>query len=450
MKKNKFIKWLFICASTVIVLVILLLKQVESPSYPTQSYYKKTITALDSAFNQLDQTSNELVLAGWDKQNITPNKPVRIVGYGIQDDFERVNDSIYVRTTVFSQGKKRFALISYDLLFVHPNVVDRVANELLSKHIHLDGIYYAATHSHNSFGGWGFNRLFDEVILDGEEDHVIQLIVNQTIESINNSINNLDSTLISSGSFNFEKFIRNRIPGEEALDPWMHVIQLVHPTQKDTALIATFSAHATCLFSIMDKNVLSGDYPGMMSKAYENVNKQFTFCAGGVASFSPRNTKSALKETETYAQQMLKPLIDSISTITPKKTTQLSFFKTPLYLPEPIFRIGDNYQLRPWLFKSTIGFVQPHLQFLRIGHVRFLGFPGEISGELYQEELEKAKEKNVSLVITSLNGNYTGYFMPQSYYQTKTCHELREMNWFGPQSGQYFKDLIHHIIDHIN
>ncbi len=449
MKKNKFIKRLLISVCIVITICILLIKQVESPSYTSQSYFKNTITAVDSAIHQLDNT-NEPVLAGWDKQNITPIKPVRIVGYGIQDDFEVVNDSIYVRTTVFSQGKNRFALISYDLLFVHPNIVDLVGKALLSKHIRLDGIYYAATHSHNSFGGWGFNRLFDEVMLDGEENHVIQLMVDQTIKSINNSINSLDTTLISSGSFNFKDFIRNRIPGEEALDPWMHVLQLVHTTKKDTALIATFSAHATCLFSIKDKNVLSGDYPGMMSKAYENADKQFTFCAGGVASFSPKNSKSALKETEVYAQHMLKPLLDSISTKTPEKTTQLSFFKTKLYLPEPVFRISDNYQLRPWLFKSTVGFVEPHLQFLRIGNVTFLGFPGEISGELYQKELEKAKEKNVSLVITSLNGNYTGYFMPESYYHTKTCHELREMNWFGPQSGQYFKDLIHHIIDHIN
>ena len=450
MKKNKFIKRLLISLFIVIVLGILLFKQVESPSYTSEPYFKKTITALDSAINQLDHTSNEQVLAGWDRQNITPKAPVRIVGYGIQDDFDVVNDSIHVRTTVFSQGKKRFALISYDLLFVHPNIVNRVANKLQAQNTHLDGIYYAATHSHNSIGGWGFYRLFDEIILDGEENLVIQLVVNQTIESINNSIKNLDTTLISSGSFNFQDFIRNRIPGEDALDPWMHVLQLIHPIKKDTALIATFSAHATCLFSIKDENVLSGDYPGMMSKQYENVNKQFTFCAGGVASFSPRNTKSAIKETEEYAQNLLNPLIDSISTIKPEKTTQLNFFKTPLYLSEPIFRIGDNYQLRPWLFKSTIGFVEPHLQFLRIGNVTFLGFPGEISGELYQEELEKAKEKNVSLVITSLNGNYTGYFMPQSYYHTKTCHELREMNWFGPQSGQYFKNLIHHIIDHIN
>ena len=67
------------------------------------------------------------MLAGWDKQNITPTEPVRIVGYGIQEDFETVNDSIYVRTTVFSQGEKTYALISYDFLFVHPNIVNQVA-----------------------------------------------------------------------------------------------------------------------------------------------------------------------------------------------------------------------------------------------------------------------------------------------------------------------------------
>lgn len=450
MKKNKFIKWLLISLSIVLVLFVLLVKRVESPAYQSQPYYKKTISALDSAIRLLDTTSNQPVLAGWDKQNITPKKPVRIIGYGIQDDFDVVHDSTYVRTTVFSQGQKRFALISYDLLLVHPNIVNRVANELRTQQIDLNGIYYAATHSHNSFGGWGFNRIFDEIILDGEENHVIQLVVNQTVQSINNAINNLDTTLISAGSFNFQDFIRNRIPDEEALDPWMHTLQLVHPTKKDTALIATFSAHATCLFSIMDKNVLSGDYPGMMSNHYESPNKQFTFCAGGVASFSPTNTKSAIKETKEYAQSMLQPLIDSISMIKPEQVTQLNFFKTTLHLPEPIFRISNHYQLRPWLFKSTIGFIEPQLQLLRIGNTTFLGFPGEISGELYQEELEKAKEKNVSLVVTSLNGNYTGYFMPQNYYQTKTCHELREMNWFGPQSGQYFKDLIHYIADHIN
>lgn len=450
MKKNKFINYLLISLFVLIGLSLLFFKQVDSPPFLSQDYYKKTVTGLDSAINQLDTTTNQPVLAGWDKQNITPKQPVRIVGYGIQAKFESVNDSIYVRTTVFSQGGKKYALISYDFLFVHPNLVYRIADEINSQHLTLDGIYYAATHSHNSFGGWGFNRLFDKIILDGEKDHVIERVVSQTIASIKNAINNIDTTLISTETFNFQDFIRNRIPDEDTLDPWMHAMQLVHPSKKDTALIAVFSAHATSLFSIKDENVLSGDYPGMMSQLYESANKQFTFCAGGVASFSPRNSKSAIKETASYAQALLTPLRDSIAAITPKTVTQLQFFKIKLHLPEPIFRINDTYQVRPWLFKRIIGYIEPDIQFLRVGNMVFLGFPGEISGELYQEELKNAKEKNVSLAVTSLNGNYTGYVMPQDYYDEKTCHELREMNWFGPQSGLYFKKLIHHMTDHIN
>lgn len=450
MKKSRFIKRLLISIGFLLFLAFFLIKKVNPRPFKEESYYTETLQALDSCLAGLD-TSKKIVFAGWSKKNITPKSPVRIVGYGLQDDFKTVNDSIHVRTTVFAQGKKKYALISYDLLFIHPNITLNLEKSLTRQNVQLDGIYYTATHTHNSFGGWGFDRYFDDLLLDGEENHIMDLIINQSVESIKEAITRLDTTLISTGSFNFKDFIRNRIPDEEFLDPWIHTLQLIHPTKGDTSLITTFSAHATCLFSIMDENILSGDYPGMMSSVYESTNKkQFTFCAGGVASFSPRNTKSAIPETQEYAMKMLLPLLDSISTKQSSIVTSLQFFKSKLKMPEPIFRISENYQLKPWLFKQTIGFIEPEIAFLRIGTSIFIGFPGEISGELYQDEIQRSKEKNVSLIVTSLNGNYTGYAMPEDYYHEKTCHELRDMNWFGPQSGNYFKTLIQEIVNHIN
>ena len=442
-------KWFLGSIALLLLLLFITIQKIDETSYTSKEYYPKTLSALDSAFKISSVQTGE-VSAGWAKANITPLAPTRIVGFGIQEKFETVNDSVFVRAFVFQQNNKSYAMLSYDLLFVHPHLRNAVEKQLKQEGIAMEGMYYTATHSHNSFGGWGFNRLVDDLVVAGEDKAIMDQVVTQTVNAIKAAIQNTSTTEIGYGKFDFNKYIRNRITEEGELDPWMHVLKLVHTQNGDTALITTFSAHATCLFGVMDENILSGDYPSIVSSSLENQGYAISmFCTGGVASFSPRHETSNIKGMMNYSKAVADSLKSVISSIKVAPVNELEFLKFPVYLDEPTFRISEYYQLKPYLFNKIMGEIEAGITVFKLGEHCFLGMPGEISGELYQEEIEQAAQKNINLMVTSLNGDYIGYVVPGHYYHSVSCKEVREMNWFGSSSGEYFEELLNRVLDHL-
>ena len=49
-------------------------------------------------------------------------------------------------------------------------------------------------------------------------------------------------------------------------------------------------------------------------------------------------------------------------------------------------------------------------------------------------------------MITSFNGDYLGYVNPEKYYFTISKPETREMNWYGPQAGEYIVALVNELL----
>lgn len=422
------------------------LESVDESSFIDQEFHGSSVANIDSAFSANPSTIGE-VLAGWGKSNITPQKPVRIVGYGIQDEFETVHDSVYVRSFVFRQKDKNYLMLSYDLLFIHPNLKHRLEHRLENENLIFDGIYYSATHSHNSFGGWGYNKMVDDLVVAGEDEEILEHVIDQTIEAINESEKTLGEVNIGYGKFDFQEYIRNRIKWNGPIDPWLHVVKLVREDKKDSALVTVFSAHATCLFTKMDDNILSGDYPGNLSLSFEKGYGVSMFCAGGIASFSPVYKHSNVEGLMDYSGRMFNALEDSIQAIQVDSINEIRFAEMEIQLPAPTFRVSENIRLKPYLFNALMGEVNAHIKYFQLGDISFLGMPGEISGEIYQQELLMANQKGKKLIVTSLNGDYIGYVVPHKYYHTESCREVREMNWFGPVSGEYFDALINKVID---
>ena len=46
---------------------------------------------------------------------------------------------------------------------------------------------------------------------------------------------------------------------------------------------------------------------------------------------------------------------------------------------------------------------------------------------------------------TSFDGSYVGYITEDSHYDLNR-YETRVMNWYGPQNGQYFQEIINSIL----
>ena len=78
-----------------------------------------------------------------------------------------------------------------------------------------------------------------------------------------------------------------------------------------------------------------------------------------------------------------------------------------------------------------------------------MGTSCDFSGEIYvNDHFEKlANEKGKKLLITSFNGNYTGYITADHHYDVLDENEVRTMNWVGPYYGQYYSEIIQRILE---
>ena len=77
-----------------------------------------------------------------------------------------------------------------------------------------------------------------------------------------------------------------------------------------------------------------------------------------------------------------------------------------------------------------------------------IGTPSDFSGELVDSLDEFATTKKIDLLIHSFNGGYLGYITKDKWYDKTdiNTYETYTMNWFGPNNGDYFSEIIENII----
>ena len=134
-----------------------------------------------------------------------------------------------------------------------------------------------------------------------------------------------------------------------------------------------------------------------------------------------------------------------------QKMDSISIHSThvPITFGPAQLRIGKDWKVRNWAFRSVLGGLEGELTYLRIGNILMIGTPCDFSGEISVNEKlsEYAKSKGLNLIITSFNGNYVGYITHDGHYDSINRTEIREMNWVGPYYGQYFAEMINRLVD---
>lgn len=427
------------------VLVFCTLTTVDHSPLKEQEYYKESKEILKQI--SLSSSDTSRVKAGWAKANITPDFSAVIVGFGKNGAFSGVMDSLYVRSIVFEQSNKKYLYLSYDLMIMHPYLVHKIEEKLKNEGLIFDGIYYTATHTHNGLGGYG-DKPSGLIALGGIDDKVIDLILSKTVESVTESILNKSPVSYNYGVKNTKIIVKNRLDRDNGqVDDKMRVLQLKNEKGERLSLV-TFAAHATCLPRTMDS--LSADYPGELVRLLEKSKRVdfAVFSAGGVGSHAPTQGGLSGDDMRKYAERVSWRAFELIVNDEFEPLTNISFAKTEIPLRSPHLKVVKNIRLRPWLFEAVMGEGVGKLQFLKLDNVVFVGTPCDFSGELSLEIESEIKNKKLSPVVTSFNGEYIGYITPDKYYYWDT-HEVRDVNWFGPYNGQYFKESILDVLNNI-
>lgn len=418
---------------------MVLFKPVSYEPYQQQPYHANTLTSLDSVAQQPESDKSDTLRAGWSRQHITPDEPATLMGYGFKGNYERVHDSLYVRVVVFSDGYQQIAFVSYDLMMVHPAVVEAVHQKLDASLV--DHVYFTAVHTHHGYGEWA-TGLAGKVIAGGYDSDIVDMLADKTQQAIGEAMATMEPIAIGYEEYALPSLLGNRLVSGGTTDSLLRVVAL-RKKSGEVGLICTFAAHATYISS--KAKDLSADYPGAFVKQLEADTKiNFAmFAAGAVGSHSPVKSRKFSYDTLVhYAAQLARPVLTEKDNIAFSFTHTLLFLSLPVTLGQPQLKISEQWCVRPWVFNAFFNSIDPLITLLQVGDVVFVGYPGDFSGMLYPDI---HVPDGLHVVATSFNGNYIGYIIPDRYYDQEDP-EAREMNWFGPFTGSYFVDMTNRLL----
>jgi hypothetical protein len=424
-----------------LLVAIFTLTRVDRSPIEEQEFYQKTLQSLQDL--PIKSTQGNLWLAGWAKANMTPAKPIDLVGYAPRGPYDFVQDSSFVKSIFLSNGKSSIAWINLELLIVHPHLAKSIESAVIKSFPDLTKVIFTATHTHSGMGGYMPGPV-GELAFGGFQEEIVQMITERSLEAISKAKMEMDTVSITYRKADAGELLANRFIKDGPTDPFTRQLIFTQKSGQKATLI-TYSAHATCLSSKFMG--LSGDYPFYLMKTLEEKEFDFAlFASGTVGSHRPIAPGNQVKDIQEYAFQL-----DSVNRLKMTRyatirNTSMKNARLDIQLREPHLRISDNWRIRPWLFDRLVGDTNAYFDITQIGNTLLISSSGEISGVFYEKWEKLAESKGLNLIITTFNGGYIGYITPDELYD-KHFHEVREMNWYGPGNGKYFDDMITKIIE---
>lgn len=440
---KRFIKVLLYFVLVVVVIAIASIAPIDRTLLPDQPFYTAMMQSLDTMqFNQYPAKTKLQI--GWSSTNIMPSYSMPMAGYAPRDRYDSVHDSLYVRTLAIGNGSITTFLVSIDLLLFPPALMDRVEGKLGQVNGTPIFVYCSATHTHSGIGGWD-PSLVGEFSMGDYHEEWIEETSNLIIEQFKKATAEMKPASIGYLEAEANTFVYNRLDREAETDGILRGLQIVRE-DSSRAMLVSFSAHPTSLNR--KSKIISGDYPAYLIKEIEKENDFGMFMAGMMGSHGlhkfDQHDFSAIESTgKQLGEIVLKnktTFVDSL-TITTKHI--------PVFLGPSQLRIAKNFRIRDWIIRSAMRPLQAEFTYLEIGDFILLGTSCDFSGEIYvNNNFEKlASEKGKKLLITSFNGNYTGYITADHHYDVLDKEEVGIMNWVGPYFGEYYTGIVEKILD---
>jgi len=421
---------------------------IDRSPYKEQDYYKNTITALGKIKPDTGSDKCCFFKAGWSFANITPDHAIVLAGYSPwRNNHTKVRDSIYVKAFCFSEGNRKVALLTVDLLIFPPLLKDSLLQRLKTKGYTEDNLYLSATHTHHGPGGWAGHPA-GKVIAGGVDEQYFHFLIEQLSSVVLAAESDLKPAELGMGKAYAPALVINRIKPEDSIDPWIRYLRIRQVSGKESALV-TFAAHNNCLDS--KHEFISCDYAGVLTHALEERGglDMAAYCAGAVGSMKPANASGQLTDLlqmDFIGNKIAQLTLSSSDSLSMSSNITLSSFYLPVELRAPHLKITEDIRVRPFVFNWAFGPYQAGIRVLKVGSVLMLGMPCDFSGQLMAELEQYAAERGMQLIVTSFNGAYIGYVTNDAYYDLDKS-ESRTMNWFGPENGAYFSELAKGIID---
>ncbi|MEO9894255.1 neutral/alkaline non-lysosomal ceramidase N-terminal domain-containing protein [Aurantibacter sp.] len=449
--QRRLLRVLGICAFILLLLFYVLTDPITTDPYFESNYYKNTVAKMDTAFLKKVDVNGKL-LAGFARMNISPKivadspdtakgefSAIKMAGYGDGQFATGVHDSLFAKAIVLEVNGKELVFLSADMVVIPELVVQKVA-ENLEGIISREHILFGATHTHASIGNC-IPKFVGESFGGEYQPEVVAWLGKKFTQLILNAKKDKKESKFSSGFIHVPNLIRNRIIGETGrLNDKLNLVSFSQ-NEGRKAVIGIFGAHATTIATWNDK--LSGDYPGYFQRSLETKGVDLAlFFAGTVGSHSNKGKGEKYEKTKYIGETLADSAAVVINKMEYDSVVKMTAITTEIEIPElQAFYISDRRRVAPWVAEKLMADMQTiYLQGVRLNDLVWLAMPYELSGE-YGIDLKNALEvAGYNSSLTSFNGQYLGYIVPQKYYYFET-YEAQLMGWYGPSMGDYLMEL---------
>lgn len=414
---------------------LFIFQPIDYTHYRQQEYYKSTVDRLNHL--PIQKSSGQQIKCGWASENITPSQPMSLVAYQYRGKYTSIEDSIKVKVLTFVDPNLQVSIVSFDLLLVHSHLKQAILKRLKKAGLDAHQVYFTATHSHNSIGGFapGFYNSF---IFGNYNPKYFELLCNKTIKAIQRSITSASPAQYTFKKVNTDILIHNRLLFHDRVDG-AHRLLFIKNQQEETAVFDAFNAHPTVHSSHFMS--LGNDYvTPFRKKLKENLHCDFSiFSAGAVGSHAPWAPKDWFKTPREYAFALADKISDLLKedTLNFQPLKNINYSRLKIDIGEPQIHALKKHSIRPYLSQLLYDKNDIYLNFLTIENKLLAGTPCDFSG-IFQE-MDSTLYQNI--IPTSFNGTYTGYATPSDFFGFKD-RETRHLNWVSPFYGDYLNELI--------
>jgi hypothetical protein len=362
-----------------------------------------------------------------------------MAGYGSGKIATGVHDSIFAKAIAVEVNNESVILINAEIVAIPEDVVTKVVGHLKGK-ISRKQLIFGATHTHSSIGNCMPGYVGKS--FGGEyQPEVVEWLAQKFSALILQALADKQPAQFSSGYVKVPNLVRNRIIGESGrLNDKLDLLSFIQESGK-RATIGAFSAHATVIGT--DNEQYTGDYPGYFQRHLEeNGVDMALFFAGTVGSHSNKGIGEKFEKAKYIGETLADSAQVALDKLEHSSNMVLEAISSEIEIPKLQFLyISDRLRLSPYLGSKLMPGTNPiHIQGLKLNNLIWLALPYELSGE-YGLDLKNALElQGYNSVLSSFNGQYLGYIVPQKYYYFDT-YEARLMGWYGPSMGDYLMEL---------
>ena len=441
---KKLIKWISGSVLLIITVLVSLIAPIDYTPLHHQPFYNRMMAKLDTA--QIDTFKpTQRLQVGWSQFSLVPDAPRTLAGYKPRAKFESVHDSVYARILAIDNGAVTTYIVSVDLLLFPPELKKLIFEKMSATR--SDFLYFSASHTHTSVGGWD-PSLLGNILMGTYQESWMEEVADQVIAHMKKAKDAMKPSALYHWEAVGDEHVVNRIDksGNSLTDGKLRGLSFVR-SDSSKGLLFTYSVHPT-LISRKGTSI-SADYPGAAS-AVLNENYQYTqFLAGMMGSHGIRGFDLYEFPLVDSIGRSLALKIENANQVRADSMLQIKTARIEIEHGPAQLRLTEKFKLRNWVFQSVISPLKGEIALLKIGDILFLGTSCDFSGEISQSmKLDQiADSLNTKLIITSFNGEYMGYITNDKHYLVSSHEEVRALNWVGPYYGEYYAQIIVRLLN---